>query len=65
MSQSKRDYDSTVARIAGNIFGSITPVDEAGNMLKGTDAKVRATVEVARAIVAEVKRTEPAQEAPK
>jgi hypothetical protein len=49
----QRDYDSTVARIAGNILGHLLGTN--GHML---DA-VEQAVELARAIVDEVKRTEP------
>lgn len=53
----KRDYDSTVARIAGNIVGTLgVPIVEAADLRK--DFAIRA-VAMARAIVAEVKRTEP------
>lgn len=55
-----RKYDSTVARIAGNILGHIKgsysvldPVQRA--ML------AKASVQMARAIVSEVQRTEPAE----
>jgi len=54
----KRKYDSTVARIAGNI---------AGHMLRDNDGDTRNSeavavdaVYLARKIVAEVERTEPA-----
>jgi hypothetical protein len=51
---SKPKYDSTVARIAGNILSGYRggPTDE-------EDALVGWAVEIARAIVAETKRTEP------
>ena len=54
---SKRDYDSTVARIAGNLLsGHNTVLFGSGINL----AVIALAVEAARAIVAEVKRTEPA-----
>lgn len=56
-----RKYDSTVARIAGNIASGLAmKVLEAGSV----DAEVLAhdCVELARAIVAEVERTEPVTE---
>ena len=48
----KRDYDSTVAQIAGNIIGHLLPYAPAAQAT--ADA-----VAYARAIVDEVKRTEP------
>jgi hypothetical protein len=60
MSNRKRDYDSTVARIAGNIVPGLLSIGryelrepEPREMLAET------AVAIARAIVAEVKRTEP------
>lgn len=61
----KPDYDTTLARIAGNVAAGMMPdylksplVDRAA-----TRASIVATsVELARAIVAEVKRTEPKAE---
>lgn len=52
----KRDYDSTVARIAGNIMSAyecydLTPAER--------QQAAEAVVAMARAIVAETKRTEP------
>lgn len=48
----KRDYDSTVARIAGNLLS--------GDRCKGYGPQEAAyvAVELARAIIAETKRTE-------
>ena len=57
----KRKYDSTVARIAGNIAAGLTSdlsrkeLDENGPH----DWVVLRSVSLARAIVAEVERTEP------
>lgn len=56
-----RDYDSTVARIAGNIlsgfpFDEYTPQDQ--------ERFVVEAVQMARAIVAETKRTQPAAPVP-
>ena len=50
-----RDYDATVARIAGTLLSSCIQRD--GKQLRA--AVVARAVEVARAIVVEVKRTEP------
>ena len=60
MNQPKRNYDSTVARIAGNIASGF-----ASNLLSHRDpvtaeAIARDSVALARLIVAEVRRTEPA-----
>ena len=65
----KRKYDSTVARIAGNIAGSLVVrhlhlTDVAGRMSLDTDALALESVAVARAIVAEVERTEPVSSSP-
>jgi hypothetical protein len=54
-----RDYDSTVARIAGNILSGFQP-----DGLHDEGRKIRWAVSVARAIIAEVKRTEVAPDAP-
>jgi hypothetical protein len=55
MSNSRRDYDSTVARIAGNILsGSFLSEDPEHRKLLAVRA-----VEIAREIVAEVRRAEP------
>lgn len=54
----KRKYDSTVARIAGNIASG-----ERGRLFTneaGHEAVARECVALARAIVKEVERTEPA-----
>ena len=61
-----RDYDSTVARIAGNIAAAVT-MDinrDAVTDRNRTDAEIVAVavVKLARAIIAEVKRTEPKPE---
>jgi hypothetical protein len=50
---SKRKYDSTIARIAGNILSGFIPIGEYQMKLKAQQA-----VALARAIVAEVERTE-------
>lgn len=64
MSQQRRDYDSTVARMAGNIapalFATGVFYKQNGNI--DGDGIARAAVALAREIVAEVKRTEPAQD---
>lgn len=50
----KRKYDSTIARIAGNILsGARLPISQEGIVL---------AVRAAREIVTEVERTEPIQE---
>lgn len=52
----KQDYDTTIARIAGNLLsGSV--VGGSSEVLK---AKAQGAVALARAIVEEVKRTQPA-----
>lgn len=54
----KRDYDSTVARIAGNLLsGLMANGSTSGGDIDSLD--VQAAVRNARAIVAETKRTEP------
>lgn len=56
--QAKRKYDSTVARIAGNVAGQAM---DGHDWSDGDDAYLRLAihcVKVARAIVAEVERTE-------
>ena len=52
-----RDYDSTVARIAGNIMAALVMHPDFGLNDYGTDRAVA----LARAIVAETKRTEPSE----
>jgi hypothetical protein len=61
------DYDTTLARIAGNIAGRMwrvpKPAGQIGASLKRTPSEIaRESVAIARAIVAEVKRTEPREE---
>lgn len=60
---SKRDYDSTVARIAGNLLSGMTRISNDPDGLLGDPEKraARWAVNVARAIVAETKRTEPTE----
>ena len=65
--QPKKKYDSTVARIAGNVAGQAMKNHDWSD---GDDAFLRLSihcVKIARAIVAETERTEPevAQETPK
>lgn len=63
----KRDYDSTVARIAGNIAsGLASKTDVRGSGMLGPEGLAEwirsitlLSVGLARAIVAETKRTEP------
>lgn len=58
----KRKYDSTVARMAGNIASGMTKnrVDNCDDRV-GIESIARASVALARAIVAETIRTEPVQ----
>jgi hypothetical protein len=60
MSQPK-DYDSTIARMAGNIIGCLMayPADSKSDFLARERSAVAIAVRLSRAIVAEVKRTEP------
>ena len=51
----KRKYDSSVARIAGNIVGALLDF----NRDEKDQVVVQRAVAIARAIVAEVERTEP------
>lgn len=53
---SQRKYDSTVARIAGNILSGQKLFDLDESTLKGL---AKGAVWLARAVVDEVKRTEP------
>jgi len=57
---SKPKYDSTVARIAGNILSGYSELDgaDAWQLHKAAEGAVK----LARAIVEEVRRTEPAVE---
>ena len=59
--QAKRKYDATVARIAGNLLSNTFDFNETprdGDIQSATATAVA----IARAIVAEVERTEPKQE---
>lgn len=65
----KRKYDSTVARIAGNIAGAfmdrVLVVRQGGRMgftTESVEHVAGASVAIARAIIAEVERTEPKAE---
>lgn len=63
----KRDYDATVARIAGNLLSS-EPLLFRNERMISNQVLVSEAVALARAIVAEVQRTDPApvtQEEPK
>jgi hypothetical protein len=53
----KPDYDTTLARIAGNIAGHIL-ASAPGGSAAGSEIAFEAVL-IARAIVAEIKRTEP------
>ena len=59
--QQKRKYDSTVARIAGNILSGMKPDYTFDRIEREEQRRIMAewAVGVARAIVAEVERTEP------
>jgi hypothetical protein len=64
MSDLKRKYDSTIARIAGNLLSGTNAVKVHGAY--GDDALrhlAQQAVRLARAIVAEVERTEPESKA--
>lgn len=54
---SKPNYDTTLARIAGNIAGNLVTGCEIADSPKGLEVVAAASVALARAIVAEVKRT--------
>lgn len=66
MSQQRRDYDSTVARIAGNIAAGLVGGSGRGWIFDYRETAAREvtsiSVDLARRIVAEVKRTETAQD---
>lgn len=59
MSQPKRDYDSTVARIAGNIAAGLVTTHTFGPEGGQYHRLAPTAVNIARWIVAEVKATEP------
>lgn len=59
MASKPRDYDSTIARMAGNIAAGMLSSNWTSH---NHDDVVTASVSLARRIVAEVKRTEPAEE---
>ena len=59
MSGKSRTYDSTVARIAGNILSGLRPHGYPFNL---DEEMVQWSVALARAVVAEVERTEPKPE---
>lgn len=58
-----RDYDTTIARIAGNIMSGLINIYDYDMLVTPDDIEqhnmARVAVQLARAIVAEVKRTEP------
>jgi hypothetical protein len=56
MDQKRRKYDSTVARIAGNILSGLRSSSNGSNLQDLRE--VRWAVRMARAVVAEVERTE-------
>ena len=64
MSNQKRDYDSTVARIAGNLLSSTFEGRDFRDVGLSTDVMpdyadaVKGAVRLARAIIGETKRTE-------
>ena len=60
----KRDYDSTVARIAGNLLSGkleMVDFDQASSDVQPYMRLLHGAVMMARAIVAEVQRTAPAE----
>ena len=59
----QRKYDSTVARIAGNILSGMKPDYTFDRIEREEQRRIMAewAVGVARAIVAEVERTEPSR----
>lgn len=57
----QRDYDSTVARIAGNIASGMA--EKAWNASVHSGVLAEWCVEIARAIVAETQATEPTEAA--
>ena len=59
MSDAKKSYESTVMRMAGNIAGSMITGIEAGTNPVALQLVAESAVALARAIVAEVERTEP------
>ena len=61
MAEKKRPYDSTVARIAGNIASGFVgnPAAVSDWAMSGETSIEQTCVRLARAIVAETKRTEP------
>ncbi len=54
-----RDYDTTIARIAGNIAAGLAAAIASASGEYNDTHVAHAAVTLARAIVAEVKRTEP------
>lgn len=63
MSTKQKKYDSTVAQIAGNIAGVVltmkAPIEITGQPDAAVQYVASYSVRLARAIVAEVERTEP------
>ena len=55
----ERKYDSTVARIAGNLLSGMGRPTWDGELTDNDEENARWAVGMARAIVAETKRTEP------
>ncbi len=60
---SKPNYDTTVARIAGNIAGQLLAINVAHAGTWEAESVAYEAVDIARAIVAEVRRTETDPEA--
>ena len=60
----KPDYDTTLARIAGNIAGHMIEDVRAGGNARACEIVAKSAVAIARAIVAEVKRTKTAENTP-
>lgn len=59
MSEQQWKYDSTVARIAGNILSGVLRQPNPYGTIECCDSDVEEAVRLARAIVAEVQRTTP------
>jgi hypothetical protein len=62
MSTPKRDYDSTVARIAGNIAATAALRWSDSGLPNAEQSAAAWCVKLARLIVAETRRTEPTPE---
>lgn len=61
MNNVKRKYDSTIARIAGNLLSGVMANVSVSQWNDLSEGAIESAVRSARAIVAEVERTEPAE----